>query len=248
MRRWIRPRRGRCGSSWLRAHCVTRTRTHSGVATPRASFPPSSVTKVLCAPGVCAAEARPGVACGFPGCVQSKHVQQQPRVVHSLPSFLRDPCGWRPTGGGIVESIGDGVTSVAVGLYFVPTPLYPSPHPSFPAAFSLSFSMVSLSGRARVFAGDHVIPLYTPECRSCAFCMVRRHERETEAFRRTRDRWSEGVREGGLGWGQGHDSAGAVVACAPCLSRAHASNPPPPRTPQSPTPTRSSRSADILSP
>jgi Zn-dependent alcohol dehydrogenase len=33
---------------------------------------------------------------------------------------------------------------------------------------------VSLPGRARVFAGDHVIPLYTPECRSCAFCMVRR--------------------------------------------------------------------------
>ena len=67
------------------------------------------------------------------------------------------------------------MTSVAVGLYFVPTPLYPSPHPSFPAAFSLSFNMVSLPGRARVFAGDHVIPLYTPECRSCAFCMVRSH-------------------------------------------------------------------------
>ena len=36
-------------------------------------------------------------------------------------------------GGGIVESIGEGVTSVAVG--------------------------------------DHVIPLYTPECRECKFCL-----------------------------------------------------------------------------
>lgn len=35
-------------------------------------------------------------------------------------------------GGGIVESVGEGVTSVQVG--------------------------------------DHVIPLYTPECRECKFC------------------------------------------------------------------------------
>lgn len=48
-----------------------------------------------------------------------------------------DPEGLFPSilgheGGGVVESVGEGVTSVAVG--------------------------------------DHVIPLYTPECRSCAFC------------------------------------------------------------------------------
>jgi len=49
-----------------------------------------------------------------------------------------DPEGIFPTilgheGGGIVESIGEGVTSVAVG--------------------------------------DHVIPLYTPECGECKFCL-----------------------------------------------------------------------------
>ena len=48
-----------------------------------------------------------------------------------------DPEGLFPSvlgheGGGVVESVGEGVTSVAVG--------------------------------------DHVIPLYTPECRACAFC------------------------------------------------------------------------------
>lgn len=43
------------------------------------------------------------------------------------------PCVLGHEGGGVVESIGEGVTSVAVG--------------------------------------DHVIPLYTPECRECNFCL-----------------------------------------------------------------------------
>lgn len=43
------------------------------------------------------------------------------------------PCILGHEGGGVVESVGEGVTSVAVG--------------------------------------DHVIPLYTPECRSCKFCL-----------------------------------------------------------------------------
>jgi S-(hydroxymethyl)glutathione dehydrogenase/alcohol dehydrogenase len=43
------------------------------------------------------------------------------------------PCILGHEGGGVVEQVGEGVTSVAVG--------------------------------------DHVIPLYTPECRECKFCL-----------------------------------------------------------------------------
>lgn len=52
-------------------------------------------------------------------------------------------------GGGIVESVGEGVTSVQPGKN----------------CFT-SFT----SYQILIFAGDHVIPLYIPECRECKFC------------------------------------------------------------------------------
>src|SRR5689334_12327344 len=55
-------------------------------------------------------------------------------------------------GGGIVESVGEGVTSVQPGI------------------FLLLISFVLLYSSVVHSTGDHVIPLYIPECKECKFC------------------------------------------------------------------------------
>ena len=60
-------------------------------------------------------------------------------------------------GAGIVESVGEGVTTVVPGNY------------TYLLVISL-FSPSTSCGDCHSSLGDHVIPLYTPQCYDCKFC------------------------------------------------------------------------------
>lgn len=59
------------------------------------------------------------------------------------------PCILGHEGGGVVESVGEGVTSVQPGILF---------------------SLLTVFNWWYVSIGDHVIPLYIPQCKECKFC------------------------------------------------------------------------------